>query len=312
MSGRVAGLLLAALVSLAPAARAQDEAARAVQATVERAAKAREAGRADDMKREMAQAVKITGDKVALRRVLAGALVDQGFPELAVQVCAQTIALAPDDAALHGIHGIALTKTKKYPEAAAELDLATAKAPERKEWWVHLGRARLLANQEALALAAIERAAKLAPDDVEVLAVRAECEYRNMRLEQCEATCLLLLKKDPKNPMGWQLLIRVRRTQARTADAMASADDAVKAMGRHPDILIERGLALLLADRNEEAVKDLREAAEQLPKDPRPQLHLCKALTRLGRVKEAADAKARYLELSPDVGKPGTRKSDTP
>ena len=46
---------------------------------------------------------------------------------------------------------------KKYAEAAEQLDIATAKAPERKEWWVHLGRARLFANQEALALAAIER-----------------------------------------------------------------------------------------------------------------------------------------------------------
>src|SRR4029079_3453251 len=148
----------------------------------ERAAKAREAGRGDDMKREIAQAVKIAGDKVALLRVMAGALVDRGFPELAVQVCAQTIALAPDDAALHGIHGIALTKVKKFPEAVTELEIATAKAPERKEWWLHLGRARLFANQEAPALAAIEQAAKLAPDDVEVLALRAECEYRNMRL----------------------------------------------------------------------------------------------------------------------------------
>ena len=86
-----------------------------------------------------------------------------------------------------------------------------------------------------------------------------------MRLSECEATSLLLLKQDPKNLMGWQLLIRVRRTQAKAAEAMAAADDAVNAVGRHPDILIERGLALLLADRNEDAVKDLQRGGPTAP-----------------------------------------------
>jgi predicted Zn-dependent protease len=302
----IAAVLLAAAFS-GSRLPGQDE-AKAVTAAVERAAKAKAQGRHSDARREIEGAAKYVGDRVPLRRVLAAALVDQGFPELAVQICAQTLPLAPDDATLRGIHGMALLKTRKYSEAAAELEVATAKQPERKEWWVQLGRTRLLANQEALALAAIDRAAAIAPDDLEVLEVRAECEYRNMRLAQCEASCQRLLAKAPGSAMGWQLLVRVRRTQAKLPEALASADDAVKQLGRHPDIVLERGLVLLAMGRNEEAVKELREVAEKLPNDTRPFLHLCKAYTRLGLAKEAAAARARYLELSTDVTKPDSRR----
>jgi predicted Zn-dependent protease len=308
---RFAGLaILSAIVAfVAEPARAQDEVDRSIAAAVGRAAKARDEGHPDDMKREIAVAVQLAGEGVARRRGFAAQLVDHGFPELAIQLCRQTLRQAPDDVILHGMLGIGLVKTKKFAEAITELTMAANKQPGQKTWWVQLGRAHLLASQEAAALAAIDRAQALAPEDPEVLEVRAECEYRNMRLEQCEATCRKLLAKDPRNAMGWQLLIRVRRTQGKLPEAQATADDAVKVLGRHPDIVLERGLVLLAQNKNEDAVRDLREVAERLPTDPRPHLHLCKAYTSLGLVKDAAAAKARYLELSPDLPKTETQKS---
>jgi predicted Zn-dependent protease len=287
----------------------QDEVDRALASAITRAAKARGEGRLDDMKREVVGAAALAGKATPRVRVLAAELLDQGFPELAAQAATQGLAGAPGDVVLTGILGIAQLRGKKYVEAIASLRTATEKDPGRFQWWLELGRAHLHANQEAAALAAIERAAALAPDDLGGLELRAECEYRNMRLPQCEATSKALLARSPANAMAWQLLIRVRRTQGRLEEALASADDAIKAVGRHPDLVLERGLVLLAAGRNEDAAKDLREAADRLPNDARPWLHLCKAYTRLGLAAEAAAAKARYLVLSPDLPKTDSRKS---
>src|SRR5262249_42609729 len=142
-------------------ARQQDDPAQAIQAAVARAGKAHSEGRRNDVAKEMAVAARIAGDKVPLRRTMAAALVDAGIPQLAAQVCVQTFPLAPDDGGLRGIYGVALLRSKRISEAVAALETATTREPARKEWWLNLGRAYLKADQEAPALAAIQKAAEL-------------------------------------------------------------------------------------------------------------------------------------------------------
>ncbi len=269
----------------------------AVQNLVHAAAKARDGGRIPEMKALIDQAAKLVGDDVGQRRFFAAALLDSGFHVLAIQVCEQTLARSPGDVGLHGLLGIALTRNAEYAKAIPHLNAAIRGEPRERRWIVHLARAQLFCNQEAAALETIGKAAELAPGDVEVLGVRAECEYRTMRLAACEKTCAELLGADPKSLLGWQLLIRTRRSQGRIDEAIATAADAVKAVGPNGDILLERGIALLHADRAADAVADLTAAAASLPADPRPQLHLCKAYKKLGMAEKAAEAKRLWLEL---------------
>ncbi len=257
-------------------------------------------GRTAEGRRLVAEAAALAGEDVRLRTLLAAELEYAGFAGQALQVCEQTAERAGDDSVFHGVYGAVLLALKRWGDAAVHLEIAVTRMPDVADHWWRLGRAKLHMSREAEALSAVERALALRPDDRQALMVRAECEFKNMKLAECEATTLRILAQSPADTGATALLMRARRMSGRIAEAIAAADVFRTATGGRsdPEILLERGIARLAAGEAAAAVDDLTAVARSRPQDPRPWLHLMKAWRKLRDPDQEALARRRYAELS--------------
>ncbi len=294
------GLLILVTQPTASQAPSPEEtaAAQRIVAMVNDGSAALRGGRVDDGRRIIGQAAAFAGADRRRLRILASALLDASQPELAIQVAQQASRVAPDDALLSGVLGLARHQLRRYAEAVTALTEAVRLAPREPKWLISLARSHIYTNEETLALEEIQRALKLAPDSLDALAVRAECEYRNARYEACEATAREVVGRDARSRLCWQLLVRAQRTRGRTDAAIESAASALKAIGDDGELLVEYGVALLDAGRLDEAAKRLEAAQVMLPKEPRIPMHLAKVYTRQGAKDKAAEARKVWLKLA--------------
>lgn len=272
--------------------------ARRIIAMVNDGSEALRGGRTDDGRRVIGQAAALAGTDQRRLRLLASALLDATQPELAVQVARQASRMVPNDPVFHGVAGLALHQLRRYAEAVTALLEAVRLAPSEPRWLVALARSHIYTNEETQALDEIQRALKAAPDSLEALEVRAECEYRNVRYEACEATAREVVTRNPKSRLCWQLLVRVLRTRGQSDAAVDSAAAALKAVGDDGELMLEYGASLLDAGRLDEAAKRLEAAQSMLPKEPRIPMHLAKVYTRQGAKEKAAEARKLWLKLS--------------
>lgn len=84
------------------------------------------------------------------------------------------------------------------------------------------------------------------------------------------------------NNMAWTL----SEEMGRPAEGLKRADEATRKVGRQPHLLDTRGVILTRLGRLPEAVRDLEDAARELP-DPSVSFHLARAYRKMGRIDEA-------------------------
>jgi tetratricopeptide (TPR) repeat protein len=77
----------------------------------------------------------------------------------------------PEMAEVHNNLGVARLRLSKWTEAAAEFERATALDEGEPDYWVNLGIAKLAGKLPAAAVAPLERARKIAPDDKDARAL---------------------------------------------------------------------------------------------------------------------------------------------
>ncbi len=209
---------------------------------------------------------------------LTRALLAAKRPGEAFQTAQQLVALTPEDPAAKTLlveAGLAAGEAAQVKEAAAQL--AAARAEDAA--------AQALAGDVALAVedyAAAEKAYAAA------------------------------VKLDPKRVTSWRGLAnaRIYAPQPNYAGAIAALTAALKQAPdvERPDLQIELALASFYAQKYDDAVKTIREAATVLPNQPLPLYLEARFLLYKGDGKGAVEALAKALEKDPQAAGEGQQQ----
>jgi tetratricopeptide (TPR) repeat protein len=79
--------------------------------------------------------------------------------------------LLPELPEMHNDLGVARLRLGKWSEAGTEFERASALDPEEADYWINIAIAKIIGKQTAGAVAPLERARKIAPDDKEAKAL---------------------------------------------------------------------------------------------------------------------------------------------
>lgn len=206
----------------------------------------------------------------------------------------QAVARAGDKARLHANLALTLLRAGQAAEAAAAADEAL-RLDAADEWVRQAGatvlaaaaRAAAGAGQPEEAEAAITRALSLRPQDAALLADRALLRAAGGRAAEALADAQQAVERAPGLVTAWYALGRARLAGGDAAGAIEALN---KAWGIEPraGVAASLGAALITADRIDEAVAKLDEAAERWPADPtlqqgRAAAHYLRGGQRLGR-----------------------------
>ena len=192
----------------------------------------RASSRKDERDRAMSLYRETTSDPqwgVAASTALAGALLEQGATEEALEVLRAGLAAHPNHLALVD------TAAQAYIEAGllAPADRITRAALDafENEGWAHGSRARILLAQgkSAEALAALDRAVELSPDDARLYALRGDAARDIASNEQAKASYEKALQIDASEARalsGFVALLIDMGDFARAAELIERMDDA--------------------------------------------------------------------------------------
>ncbi|WP_434622130.1 tetratricopeptide repeat protein [Azospirillum sp. B2RO_4] len=145
-------------------------------------------------------------------------------------------------------------------------------------------------NDNAQAIALIDKAVEIAPEVADYHANRGIVLQRLGRLKEAEVAQRGALERDPTHVGAHFNLGLVLAAQGRLAEAAAEYAEAARLSPGLADAHLNLGAALQQIGRAEEALAAHARAADLLPGDPRPWTNRAVSLQHLGRVKEAADA----------------------
>lgn len=176
--------------------------------------------------------------------------------------------------------------------------------PARVDYWLRLANAHLSQARPARAMAAIERAAALAPDNGDVLIWRGiALAHLGLRAQAIDTLKRSLAAKPLKPDWAWQQLGNVYYQLALFPEAIAALREAVKLA---PDQLTYQGeLGVMLKDggQDEAALQLFLAVRDQTPQDPFAWRQVGFVQAKLGRHAEAIAALEQALRLAPDQAK---------
>jgi tetratricopeptide (TPR) repeat protein len=186
---------------------------------------------------------------------------EQGRFEEAIASFQRALALKPR---MHGANlflGVAELRLNRLDRAILYLQNETAAYPKDPAAWMWLGEARLAQERPEVAAAALDRAAELAPNDMDIL------YYRGL--------AHLLVSK---NSYGKMFKLDPRSWRVHQVIAQANAE----------------------ADRHLDAIVEYKAAIELAPTQPGLHVELGSEYRNLGKIQEAEQAFRRELEIDPN------------
>lgn len=198
----------------------------------------------------------------------------------------------------------ALFNAGRFSELESAARQLLARSPEAGFVWKVLAVA--LQQQGRDALAALQRAAELLPQDAEAQANLAHvCNLagaglRAGRLELALAACRRALALQPGNADLHVLLGNALAEAGRLNEAVASYRAALAISPDHAGVICNLGNVLMEAGRFDEAVALYRRAVELQPGYAEAHSNLGNVLAELGQYRAAADSCRRALQLAPD------------
>jgi predicted TPR repeat methyltransferase len=164
-----------------------------------------------------------------------------------------------------------------------------------------LGVLSLQAKRPAEAIALLERAASARPTDSAFQYNLAQAYLSARRLDDAVASFDRAIALDPQPKILYSAAMAHLARQ--TPDAAQRAVELflkARAAGMGlPELHQNLGLALLLANRLDEALDELQTAVRKLPESPEPHLHFAAAWARKGHRAPARVCLARALEIDP-------------
>ena len=206
---------------------------------------------------------------------------ETGRHDEAERLFRKATALDPSNAAFHDHLAITLRALKRLPEAIQEFELSLKLAPRRAPTLSNFGNTLTEAGEVDRAIEMLGRAVAL----------------------------------NPRSPLFRINLARTLLKQGKGADALVHIDKA-RELDPSPEKDADRGHALMMLERYQEAIATYRQAAEAGLRDFQMFHNLGTALQYFGRLDEAAEAYRTALEIKPDFVASrrqltGTRKYET-
>lgn len=164
---------------------------------------------------------------------------------------------------------LALIALKRYPEAAAKLDLLghenVGSAAERAAVFGQAGNVWLLAHRGGEATASLSSALALSPRDPDLLADRARAAALLGDWKAAEFDLSTALKLDPDRADVLVLRASARHAMGRKADARSDLEAALRIVPNYPEALVERGTLKLESGDAKGARADWQAAAIRAP-----------------------------------------------
>lgn len=245
------------------------------------------------METDPSEAVRYATVSVALRPKSAGVrlnlgrvLRDSGRSDEAMVQFQEAIRLAPDYAAAHSMLGLTYEDMGQFEEAITEYREALRLDPAYWESHANLGALLSELKQPGAAIAACREAVRIEPDNVEALNNLGGALAQSGQFDEAIAVftkSLAVAPADKKNVIRYNLAYAYR----------------------------ERGSALSLAGKLDDAMADWRTAIEFRPDYPQAQKDLARALEGQGSYAEANDvwetfitSLRRMIEKEPENGWP--------
>jgi predicted O-linked N-acetylglucosamine transferase (SPINDLY family) len=189
---------------------------------------------------------------------------------------------------------------KRYTEAIAAAESMTARFPQSGFGWKALGVAlRLSGHSGGDALAAMQRAAELLPDDAEAHSNLGLNLQEAGRLGEAETHCLRALQLSPDYAEAHFNLALTLEAQGRTAEAMDCYRHAIAARPGYAEAHYNLGVLLQQSNQPNEAEASYRRALQFRPGLARAHNNLANTLITLGRMEEVVPEFRQALELDP-------------
>jgi tetratricopeptide (TPR) repeat protein len=196
---------------------------------------------------------------------LAALDLDGGDPKAAETRLRAVLAIKDDFADAHANLSVALLRQGKTDEAVAELEVAHRLAPEDVHVLVELAQRYAESGRHDEALALTTRAVELRPDDAAAQAAH-----------------------------GWRLA-----QAGRHADAAAAFEASLRTRPGVPEVRLGLVRAWLRSDKAEAAAAEVEKLAAELPDSAPVQIEWATALAKLGKLPDAIARLDRAIELEP-------------
>ncbi len=208
------------------------------------------------------------------------------------------VAKAPGDA----LHLLATLRLHEGKVADAELLLRGAVHAEPKSLRHHIALGHVLtgAGNHAGAVDAYAEALRIDPRWPGLRLVFAHAAYKAGRTAEAETAARQVVKEAPSAD-AWDVLSAASRAQGKGKEALEAADQALRLDPNHFNARNSRGAALLLLNRDREALEVFDGLAAQGVQAPVLSLNRGAALEKLGRKQEAQAVYAEAAQRWPNL-----------
>jgi tetratricopeptide (TPR) repeat protein len=199
-------------------------------------AEAVRAGKFNDAERWFQIAVKASPDNSTALMDLGVAELRLGKPEEAVDLLRRAVERSPETPGANLFLGIALAQMHRVDEASTAFSHEIALDPKNAQAQMWLGVVELQAGHPEKATEPLDRAAELAPDDLNIL------EYRgNAHSDVAFASYARMAAIDPKSWHVHKVQARMYAQQSQHKEAIAELLEAIKIMPNDSDLYEELG-----------------------------------------------------------------------
>ncbi|HET6553831.1 MAG TPA: tetratricopeptide repeat protein [Dyella sp.] len=228
--------------------------------------------------------------------------IERGASGDAEQLAAQARTHYPDDAELARLHGIALMQLERHADAVAALEQAAQLAPDSIEVQCNLGSAQVASGDADNAIERLRAALRKAPGHPAVLltlgnALMAAARYQNARESYAMAT-----HGAPGHP-GLRLNLAAAELELGNVDqARVHADEALELHPRFDAAYALRGRILQSQGQPAQATESWLLAERLSPQNPQYPFAAGQSLEDDGKLAAAAEAYERALRLNPHDG----------
>ena len=246
----------------------------------------------------------MTGARAELEATLhrLAHLLRQGASGDAETVAARARQNFPLSGELVRLHGIALLQLGRRQEGVAALHRAAELAPDSVEVQCNLANAALEDGRPEAAIERLNAALARKPGHPVVLQVLGVALMVAARHEEARETFAWALRASPQHP-GLRLNLAEAELQlGDTAQALAHVREVLELAPRLDAAHALLGHVLQAQGHSAEAARAWLEAERLAPREPRHAFQAARMLEETGQLAEAADAYARALQLAPHSG----------
>lgn len=210
-------------------------------------------------------ALKLKPSDVAVRCNLVRALTDTGDIEGALKACTQQQVDADPSQRLRRLRSYLLLQTGEHSGAIAGYERILAAEPGDFESWNNLGNALSATGASEEALAAINRAVALRPENAPARFNQCTTLVELRRMDEAEAAFLAYCRDFPGDEKPRRELAALCKVRGRDAEALAHLEEAARLAPADPDLQIKLALERQFAWQMDGAEAALRRAAQLDP-----------------------------------------------